>query len=373
MPNYHEIQVIGYGSVTSTPTQVLPDTTVNDFKADALARANTLCAVADWAKKTFDAKLGGSEVLKIFIAPEFYFRYGGPSQPPETLGDSYPNGDALLPEISEKVLLPFFASPRYADWLIVAGTMFWHRSAQQSDSVGYPTYFNTVLAIRGGPSATLSAEERSMNGQRCQVPTMTGMSTNQKKLMSWVDYAPFDDRRLWDAALNPMFRPILYDWDWWRWHAFKVHDADGPTGKPIVFGLEVCLEHAEATPGSKLGVLRMIQQQYGSHCPGPVPQIDVHLVTSCGMTLQPNVGVAARVNGIATICDGAQPPGGTTWPNANSARVISIGMDGTHNTVPDGWPMATQDLPDDLQVGVPGQRHTPEDAVSVGYPMQLIP
>ncbi|HEY3612011.1 MAG TPA: hypothetical protein VGL06_31310, partial [Pseudonocardiaceae bacterium] len=109
MPNYTGIQIIGYGSVTSQPTQVLPNTSFNAYRQDAELRAQTLCQVAEWTRTTFAQKLGDNKTLKIFIAPEFYFRYGGPSQPPAALGDSYPDGEQLLPNVAEKVLRPFFA------------------------------------------------------------------------------------------------------------------------------------------------------------------------------------------------------------------------------------------------------------------------
>jgi hypothetical protein len=371
MPNYTGIQIIGYGSVTSQPTQVLPPTEVNAYRKDADMRARTLCQVADWTRTTFQQKIGDSNILKVFIAPEFYFRYGGPSRPAIELNDSYPDGEQLLPTVADAILKPFFANQAYADWLIVPGTMFWHKTPQQSDTT-QPTYFNTVMVIKGGPGAELTPAERDANAQRCEVPTIGVLSTNQKALMSSIDYALDEDRSHWDAALNPMFALILGDWEWWRYHAFKVHGVAGPTGDPIVFGLEVCLEHLAATddPGA-LGVLRTLEQHYPSQCSLPTPEIDVQLVTSCGMTLQPGPGVAARVDGLAVLCDGMQPPGGATWPNINCARVVGIDEHGTHNTALAAVPLMTQRLPDQLQVGVTGQQHNPPDAVSVWETMDL--
>jgi hypothetical protein len=373
MPNYRNIQIIGYGSVTSTPTQVLPDTEVNNFGLDATTRANTLCAVADWTRTAFDSKLGGSDTLKIFMVPEFYFRYGGPSDPPDTLLDSYPNAEnALIPNIATDIMFKQFASPRYADWLIVAGSVFWHKSAQESGATD-PTYFNTVIVIRGGPEVALSGEERQANGEGCQIPTMARVSTNQKALMSHIDYAsgPGGDRRHQDAALNPMFAPILGDWEWWRWHAFGVHGVAGPTGTPLVFGLEVCLEHARATNSSTLGVLRTLQGEWPKRCSGaPMPAIDVQLVTSCGMSLQPSRGIAGPVNGIAAICDGHG--GSRTWPNVDCERVTQVTGDGERNVALAESPLSTLIVPAPLQVGLAGQQHTPPDAVLLWEPLELL-
>jgi hypothetical protein len=377
MPKYKRIQVIGYGCVTSEPTPVLEGNTNSPFRKDAETRARTLCDVVDWTRETFGDAIEGPDTLKVFVAPEFYFRFGGPAQSDEMLRDSYPNGDILLPNITEEILRPRLTKPEYADWLIVPGTMFWHKSAADSRAT-HPTYFNTILVIRGGPGGDLTREDSTRNEQGCTVPMMAVLSTNQKQLMSTIDYAPGQsgaDHALWDASLNPMFQPVLDDWDWWRWHAFTVRDVNGANGRPIVFGLEVCLEHVDSNdaPGG-LGVLRTLEQNYSSHCPGPVPQVDVHLVSSCGMSLDAAVGVTTKVNGIAAICDGAAPDPAATdapWPTAYCERVDGITATRARVTSSAGEPMLTHQIPMHLQVGTVGHRHHPVDAVGVSQPMDL--
>jgi hypothetical protein len=377
MSKYNRIQVIGYGSVTSEPTRVLEANTNSPFRKDAETRARTLCHVADWTRATFGDAIEGPDTLKVFVAPEFYFRFGGPAHCDEMLRDSYPNGDILLHNITEEILRPHFTSPEYADWLIVPGTMFWHKPPQEAGTT-HPVYFNTVLVLRGGPGTELTPEERMRNQQGCSVPVMASLSTNQKQLMSTIDYAfgqTGEDHQRWDAGLNPMFQPILDDWDWWRWHAFTVQDVTGPSGRPVVFGLEVCLEHIDSNdaPGG-LGVLRTLEQNYSSHCPGAVPQIDVHVVTSCGMSLDPGDGVTAKVNGIAAICDGMAPDPGAVdapWPAAGCLRVEGITPTRARRTSTAGQPILTHQLPANLQVGIVGHPHHPADAVAVSQPMEL--
>jgi len=189
MPNYKNIQLIAYGVVTSAPTQVLPDgSEPNRYRADAMFRAERLCEVADWVGTTNTAALSDPSTLKVFVVPEFYFRFGGPADPPNTLENSYPNGELLLPNITEEILKPNFATAAYNDWMIVAGTMFWHRSA--SDSGGrHPTYFNTVLTLRGGTDTQLTPEERNANADPMTVPTMGASASNTNALMSRIDHA----------------------------------------------------------------------------------------------------------------------------------------------------------------------------------------
>jgi hypothetical protein len=361
MTNYKKIQLIAYGVVTSQPTRVLTGPEPNQYDADANLRAQRLCDVADWVASTYAAALADPTTLKVFVAPEFYFRFGGPSDPANALEDSYPNGEQRLPKIVEKVLKPHFAAPAFADWLIVAGTMFWHKSAADSGTT-HPTYFNTVLALHGGPDTELTPEERNANDDPNAVPTMGAASTNQKALMSWIDYALAIDNRQWDAAINPMFRPILGDWDWWRWHMFHVHGVNDPTGRPVVFGLEVCLEHMQANAGAQpnAGVLRTLRTRYPR-----LPEIDVQIVTSCGMSLEPGYGVEAHVDGYALLCDGNRPTAKAPWPAAAHDLVIAVNQDKMHRTSPAAGVLARGVLPPRLQLGVPGSTHNPSDAVSV--------
>jgi hypothetical protein len=368
VPNYKKIQLIAYGVVTSAPTGVLQGTGPNRFQEDAELRAQRLCDVADFVATNYASAIADPQTLKVFVAPEFYFRYGGPSDPPEALNDSYPNGEILLPNVNDKILRPHFANDAFADWLIVAGTMFWHKSAADSNAA-HPTYFNTVLALRGGPDTELTAEERAANGNPMNVPTMGASSTNQKALMSWIDYSGSRDLGSldWDAAINPMFKPILGDHQWWRWHMFHAHGVNGPDGAPLVFGLEVCLEHVQAYASAQpdAGVLRTLRTRYPS-----LSEIDVHIVSSCGMELDPASGIEARVDGFALICDGAQPdPRVATppWPAAEHELVTAIRQNNLHATGPAALPLHTTVLPANLQLG----NHNPKDAVSVWSPAPL--
>jgi hypothetical protein len=370
--NYKNIQLIAYGSVTSAPTRVLPTGAApNSYKEDAQLRAKRLCAVADWVASRYASALKDPNTLKVFVLPEFYFRYGGPSEPAETLRDSYPNAEILLPNITEEILKPHFKGKTYADWLIVSGSMFWHKSAADSGTT-HPTYFNTALVLRGGTDVELTPEERSANDEPDEVPTMGAASTNQKAMMSHIDYA-FGrlgrDRQAWDAALNPMFQPVLGDWDWWRWHMFHVHGVNDAKGRPLVFGLEVCLEHVQARVGAQPdeGVLRALRRQTPS-----LPEIDVQIVTSCGMSLDPADGVEARVGGQTLHCDGMEPDAeDALWPTAQHARVLNIDQKQVHLVGPTSGMLDRVDLPTNLQTGIPGSQHNPPDAVSVWNPAPL--
>ncbi len=367
MPDYDRVRLITYGVVTSTPTQVLPDGQANDFREDLFARGRAFCAAADWVADEHADLLADPRTLILFVAPEFYFRYGGPSTPATALRDSYPDGEQLLPALVEEVLKPHFADERFADWVVVAGSAFWHKSATDSADA-HPNYFNTTLVVNGGPDTALSPTERAANTDVRALATVGASSTNQKALMSHLDYAIGVDYREWDAGINPMFRPVYGDADTWRWHTFAVHGVNGPQGKPVVFGLEVCLEHVQAYAGQddSLGVLRSMELVVPDQ-----PEIDLHVVTSCGMSLDPRYGVTARVGGHAMLCDGMRPASGAPWPTADCRPVIAVDADGARQVGRSAAVEVTAELPEQLQLGVPGETHQPRDAIALWEPVAL--
>lgn len=370
MTNYSRVQFIGYGAVTSEPTQVLGTTSDEPYRDDVYSRANTLCRVAEYIRTQHTSRLGGENTLKVFIAPEFYFRFGGPSPDTAELRDSYPNGDQLLAEVNEQVLKPFFQREDFNHWLIVPGTMFWHRAAKDTGT-GHPLYFNSVVALRGGSPVELSAQQRLANGEPGEVPTIGSSSIGQKQLMSHIDYALDDDRRDWDSALNPMYYETLGDWKFWRWHVFSVHGVNDRDGNPIVFGLEVCLEHLRSfRTHVERGVLRTLERLWPQQTSTAMPAVDLHLVTSCGMTLDDWSGVTARRGGFAAICDGMQPdePATATWPTTSVEAITGILTGGARRSEYVYPRPRNVTLPDDLQLGLPDDYHDPLDAVAVWEP-----
>lgn len=312
MPNYTKVQFVSY----QTPTVMLNSPGVFEIPApkdrlghplthawhlkndDARNRVLRFYEAAEFSRKKGAAALGGRDTLKIFIAPEFYFRDA-------VSLDSY-HGPEIVTNIYA-ALLAAFAQPEYEDWLVIAGSIFWHQRAPGL------TYFNTVCTIRGGASTSAAGRSPGNRG----IPHVMNGTTNLKALMSHIDYAfnPITgekiDKRRDDAAINPYFSPIFGDWAWQKEHLFTVRDFYGPTGKLLVFGLEVCLEHAHYAPGEEFekhrGALKYALLEWEEKEPEtPWPMIDIHMVTSCGMELIPS-NVCAKVGGHAMICDGSYP------------------------------------------------------------------
>ncbi|MFL6118546.1 hypothetical protein [Actinophytocola sp.] len=370
MRNYEKVQLVAYGTVTSAPVRVLPDRepTKTDYQDDLMMRAATLCNVANLILTDRQPYVSDPTVLKVLVVPEFYFRYGGPVQPGEgTLNDSYPNAGGKITNMIEEVLVPQFSTTDWNDWLIVAGSVFWHVPAKDN-TAGEPLFLNTSIVINGGE---LPVGEADTNSDPATVPTMGRVTTNQKRLMSRLDWSldQGEDKMRWDAALNPMFKPILGDAEYLRWHRFKARGKGNAGGQSIVFGVEVCLEHVQAGANMRpcLGVLRLLEEVQPL-----LPAPDVHVVTSCGMDLDPAFGVATEPGGIAMLCDGMEPDTNYAypWPTADVRRTVSVSRNGVRQLA-GGQVVDGLTIPDQLQVGFPYSSRTPADRVSIWEPVDL--
>jgi hypothetical protein len=371
MRNYDQVQLVAYGTVTSAPVRVLPsgEPGKTDYTADLTMRGATLCKVADWIRVNHSAAVDDPTVLKVLVVPEFYFRFGGPvaaGAPPDTLNNSYPNAQNKIANLIGDVLVPHFSTDAWNDWVIVAGSVFWHVPAADTPN-HQDAYLNTSIVINGGE---LPEDEPDTNDDPATVPTMGRFSTNQKALMSHIDWSieRGNDRRAWDAALNPMFLTVLGDPTYLRWHRFNVGGKGNRAGRPVVFGVEVCLEHVKAGAyrAPNAGVLRVLRAAEPA-----LPAPDVHVLTSCGMALDPASGVATDAGGIAMSCDGNRARAGARWPRADVRETEEVLTNGQRLLSASANIEARFDLPDNLQVGAPYDTRTPKDAVSIWAPVDL--
>lgn len=271
---------------------------------DAKARAQRMRDVAAQAANLHGGVLGGADTLKIFVAPEFYFRQ-----------DRYSYRDISIVTNLFSALMSAFQEARFNDWLIVPGTVFWTQDApdpahDNAAPTSNTTFFNTVMVIRGGAPANAALSDLE---KASKTPIVSNGTTNQKSLMSPIDFVLDDNglARKWDGAINRNFTPIIGDWNWQKAHAFQVKGIQNGL-RSIHFGLEVCLEHAEtyANPQNPAvgktankGALRAALDAWNQHENEQAPAIDLHIITSCGMDICAD-HVCARAGGYVLLCDG---------------------------------------------------------------------
>jgi hypothetical protein len=249
----------------------LPDAPPAQMSADSRIRLRRLAGLVQAAKQ----KMPGDSpnTLKIFMAPEFYFR------PNAGVHNTYTREESL--NLIEQ-LRTLFQDPAYADWLIVPGSMAWN---QPSDGApGNVIFFNTTFAIKGGPEGPFHYVH--------------------KREISGIDGLPWESAAILDSGV----RPLLTAWSEQKQNLFRLDQ--------LQLGIEVCLDHLD---DDRFRVLKRVRYAWRNRLPfSNSGAVDLHLLTCCGMPVNPN-SVAARKGGQILRVDG-HPQGS---PHSELRRVVS--------------------------------------------------
>jgi hypothetical protein len=281
---YTYIQFIAYecptldytqpGEATSTP--LAPPVRYlqgNDEKI----RVQRFLDVLNWARNNISSTiLGDNNTLKIFMAPEFYFKsYGGQNGLDARYGGSYTFNTMI--NILD-CLRNLFTDPTLSDWLIVAGSVVSNLPADAKVFIDNPeerAYLNTTAVVKGGhPKAPFHFVHKK------QLSDIDGPPTTRRNELG--------EKVGTSASENEFYAPFLESWQERKQRIFTVDN--------ITFGLEVCLDHARTE-------LKKVCKDYHAQEGKAAPPIDIHLITSCGMQIRPE-SVAARPDGYVMINDG---------------------------------------------------------------------
>lgn len=272
--------------------------------ADLQSRAQRLVNVLYWAAQTFANVPGMNDpgTLKVFIAPEFYFRCAGPDEvhahefKRNTSFGSYPERARF--QLAEALYGAIQSSPLFKDWLIVAGTV----CSVLPPVDGRMNLLNTALMLRG---------------QRAAADASMPYVLMEKHYISPIDgpprdnHANLDPTTVFSFTLNPdQVLDNLIHWD------------------GMTVGLEVCLDHWRQV---LVNAMNILQQSVGPDAQPP----DVQLVTSCGMDVVPQA-VAVRDGGLVLLTDGMSDVGrGLAEPQffvgRYSAATMSVQLYGAPN------------------------------------------
>ncbi len=244
---------------------------------DEKIRVQRFLDVLKWTRNNIpNIVLGNNNTLKIFMAPEFYFKsHAGQNSADPRYGGSY-TFNTMINILS--CLRNLFTDPTLSDWLIVAGSVVSNLPADAKIFIDNPeerAYLNTAVVVKGGhPKAPFHFVHKK------QLSNIDGPPKTRKN-QSGEEVGT-------SASENEYFRPFLESWQERKQRIFTVDN--------ITFGLEVCLDH-------ELTVLKTVCKDYSSQEGKSAPPIDIHLITSCGMQVR-SKAVAARENGYVMISDG---------------------------------------------------------------------
>ncbi len=288
--------------------------------------------------------------LKIFLAPEFYFK----SSRAAAANFGYSYSFNTMQNIMECLHVLFQENAELANWLIVPGSIVsmlpggdgWTRAILPGAPPGSggsiydhpPTdmaYLNTVPVIKGGDGEAL-------------------FTYVHKRLISGIDGAPVQVGLLENPFAirnNPLYSTgdLLGSWKENKANIFRIDN--------ITFGLEVCLDHG-------MEVLKVISTLWSeqeniesarlssrgqAYAVQALPNIDIHLITSCGMSIKGS-NVVARRNGYVIICDGINS---STFPRTQMRKINTYSLaDGATFTATDVAQSYVHDLPASLQLRI---------------------
>lgn len=253
--------------IASTQLKDMEQELTAGLSADALRRLMRMIAVAEKAATSLDIDTARN-TLKIFMAPEFYFR-------PELKGATSFSYTLAEKQLIEKALCSVFGAREYESWLFVFGTIVWHRTAAslvdeapdllkdvKDDPMlqgleDTPFLWNAALIMEGGtdrlftsvkrhysPADEIDDQYQAVGAAVAKSPLNVLAHRNKAKLRDYLNNLKKE------STGDPIFT----------------------VGDNLTLGLEICLEHEERV----LPVaFKKLQQKY--------PQIDLQLITACGM------------------------------------------------------------------------------------------
>ncbi|MBN1208743.1 MAG: hypothetical protein JXB05_28030 [Myxococcaceae bacterium] len=280
----------------------------NELSADALSRLKRMIAVVEKASASplIDPT---ANTLKIFMAPEFYFR-------PEAKGNaswSYTQAEkGLIEQALKKV---FSDEKKYASWLLVLGTIVWNQKASdflkqlpQLDNAqdpalakigDAPLLWNAALVMEGGTNTLASLNKKLYSGADDIEPEFqpNAMAKDKTKLDQLEKKNAMKVRDYLQTFKNERQLESIF-----------------PVGDNLTVSLEICADHAS---GMANLAYKKLKKKY--------PQVDLQLVTACSVRVQQDVLVIGkdqfvlRMDGAGTLTPEWPGP----WDQSEIQKVLS--------------------------------------------------
>jgi hypothetical protein len=233
-------------------------TQINDQRQDAEMRAKCIFDAIEWCLN--NGADASEQTLKVFVAPEFYFRY--------YLGQSdgsnhYDRG--MVRDVIENLINQ---CKHYRHWFIVPGTAV-VRDTDIKAGVGLneQVTFNCTYAFLAGTDIKAVILKEMYSG----IDNMEQAKNAQKSYSNIL------------AALQNSTSTV----------SIPGGSARRSSGD-LLIGLEICLDHALKRLSDNTTGMGKLE-----------PYLDIHILSACGMPTQ-NPSLAARRDGYFCRCDGSQ-------------------------------------------------------------------
>lgn len=244
-----------------------------------------LSFVADAISKAHGYAESLSTTLKVFIAPEFLFRGAGGAYLHDLINGwagPAPDEFKLTDPAYNKNWKGLFGNlqtivneQKYEDWLFIFGTAisasFPTRQSSDKKYLLDPTVFgeiyNTALIQRGG-AENIKANYASRKHYISGIDFIKYYACNNSKAHIIDTVLPADPKTIIPVDVMGINEGGA---------VFNIPNINDASGVPLVFGIEVCLDHScsGGNGANHFGRLRSADQN-----------VKIQLVPSCGMTLQ---------------------------------------------------------------------------------------
>lgn len=336
MPNYSNVQFIAWEIYTG-PVYMGGEAdhyqgiarAEGDRRWDVLSQCLDISARAEFTRLAMEAAYQAADhdtnTLKIFMAPEFLYRgaagaylfdllNGWSSAPGEEQSEEQEKDFGELPEYYQQnwgglfgELRALAADPKFQDWVFVFGT-----------AVGGAFYHIKGRIATGGTKSEEPGGAWNLALVQCGGTSRMGDGCYfvEKHLKSPIDFVQFtrthaEARFFTQEEMAHGSEPTWLVLDRLiqstpgeqGGSAFRFPDVCKSDGSPLQFGLEICLDHAQAYTGADS------QKQVTGRLAESNMLVDIQLVPSCGLFLIPSSLALAPSGGpkdrsYAFNCDG---------------------------------------------------------------------
>jgi hypothetical protein len=340
---YTNVQLIAY-EVPTAPALPAGDCSLDDNKLieevkgdkmftsslgslgkDANARVCRMLAVMDLAFRS-NAPRTNSDTLKIFMAPEFYFRPTGNEK-----SRSYAASDMVA---AQQLFRTVFSQAKLAHWVFVAGSIVWNMKGKVALSSG----------LSGGVSEEyFRALEELADNDTVYNTVIVGIGAKGVQLYDKVNYSIADQ-------IDQKWRPL-------KDYCLQSPSQNLLKAGELLIGLEVCYDH-------ECGQLKTNYDAFKATYGDDPPDLDLQLLTACGMQIQPRKVVAGAKRLVLRVdgTDGAFGDG--RFDHSEIQAVVASGRNGATQMVdpisnPNGWkalnaPLQEADLQGDYAMKLDG-------------------
>jgi hypothetical protein len=275
----------------------------------------------DAVERAYELSDNDPETLKIFIAPEFFWRGKD--------GAYVFEGDSEFEDVCSEVcqimsgLEAFVAQKRFQDWLFIFGTIIVSEILPTEDEFDY-LFYNFAPVYKGYDPSTSTHHGKQFIVPKRYVSNIDfltpGRAFNNSLGNELIQSGPISD----NAVLNPydMHRK-KYDREMWHIHkkelvklGYIMIEYDWLIMDGITFTIEVCLDHdmqtalssylADAVKGSPARIpCTGGDNDEVQYVPIPKHQAQISLVSSSGMTVNP-AAMALMDKGTIILQDGQE-------------------------------------------------------------------